>query len=35
MLYTDYNYPASNRAYKEVGFEDKGLLINYKIIKQR
>lgn len=35
MLYTDYNYEASNTAYKRVGFEEKGLLINYKIIKQR
>ena len=33
MLYTDYNYEASNRAYKGVGFEDKGILINYKIKK--
>lgn len=31
ILYTDFNYPASNKAYKGVGFEDKGLLINYKI----
>ena len=33
VLYTDYNYKPSNKAYKEVGFEDKGLLINYKIKK--
>lgn len=33
MLYTNYNYPASNKSYKGVGFEDKGILINYKIVK--
>ena len=31
MLYTDYNYVASNSAYKKVGYEDKGYLVNYKM----
>ena len=34
MLYTDYQYPASNRAYKKVGFQEKGMLINYTIEKE-
>ena len=29
VLYTDYNYPASNKAYKAVGYEDVGVLINF------
>ena len=33
MLYTNVNYPASNKAYKKVGFEDKGILINFIIKK--
>ena len=33
MLYTDYNYKASNKAYIGVGYENKGVLINCKIIK--
>ena len=31
LLYTDYNYKASNEAYKKVGYEDEGILINFKI----
>ncbi len=34
MLYTNYNYEPSNKAYIGVGFENKGILINTKIIKQ-
>ncbi|MBP5679191.1 MAG: GNAT family N-acetyltransferase [Bacilli bacterium] len=33
VLYTDYHYEASNRAYQNVGFQDKGYLINYRIHK--
>ena len=33
VLYTDYKYEASNRAYRKVGFIDKGTLMNYKIQK--
>jgi len=33
VLYTDYNYKASNTAYKKVGFKDEGILINFKINK--
>ena len=29
VLYTDYNYPASNKAYKSVGYEDVGVLISF------
>ncbi len=29
MLYTDYNYPASNKAYINAGYEDKGILVNF------
>lgn len=31
MLYTDYNYSNSNEAYKKVGFEDFGYLVNYTL----
>lgn len=33
ILYTDFHYEASNKAYNNVGFENKGILINF-IIKQ-
>ena len=29
VLYTDFNYPASNKAYMAVGYEDVGVLINF------
>ncbi len=29
LLYTDYNYPASNTAYINAGYEDTGMLINF------
>ena len=29
LLYTDYNYIPSNNAYKSVGYEDEGILINF------
>ena len=29
LLYTDYNYPASNKAYKNIGYVDTGVLINF------
>ncbi len=29
LLYTDYNYPASNTAYINAGYEDTGVLINF------
>lgn len=31
FLYTDYNYPNSNGAYKKVGYEDLGYLVNYTL----
>ena len=31
LLYTDYNYEASNKAYKDVGYNDEGILINFNI----
>lgn len=31
VLYTDYNYPASNKAYTAVGYEDLGKLINFSL----
>ena len=33
MLYTDYNYQASNKAYIGVGYENKEILINCKLVK--
>lgn len=35
LLYTDYNYPASNRAYINSGYEDKGILINFSCSKNK
>lgn len=29
LLYTDYNYIASNKAYQNAGYEDGGILINF------
>lgn len=34
FLYTDYNYLASNGAYKKVGYEDLGYLVNYTLKKK-
>lgn len=34
FLYTDYNYPNSNGAYKKVGYEDLGYLVNYTLKKK-
>ncbi len=34
LLYTDYNYPASNTAYKNAGYEDMGILINFGCYKK-
>lgn len=34
VLYTDYNYIASNKAYKNAGYEDKGILINFTCSKK-
>lgn len=31
VLYTDYHYESSNKAYKNVGYEDGGYLINFSI----
>lgn len=33
LLYTDYNYIASNKAYKNAGYEDGGILINFSCSK--
>lgn len=35
LLYTDYNYKASNKAYQDVGYTDKGILINFTISRQK
>ena len=32
MLYTDYHYEASNFAYQKVGYQEKAVLINFKIV---
>ena len=29
LLYSDYNYIASNNAYINVGYENQGVLINF------
>lgn len=34
LLYTDYNYIPSNKAYTNVGYEDKGILINFSCSKK-
>lgn len=34
MLYTDYNYSNSNGAYKKVGYQDLGYLVNYTLKKK-
>lgn len=35
LLYTDYEYQASNNAYKKVGFEDNGYLVNFTLTKKK
>ena len=35
LLYTDYSYLPSNTAYKNVGYEDKGILINFSCSKNK
>lgn len=35
LLYTDYNYIASNKAYMNAVFEDKGFLINFSCSKDK
>ena len=35
LLYTDYNYSASNRAYINAGYEDKGILINFSCSREK
>ena len=35
LLYTDYHYKASNEAYKRVGFQDEGILINFSINREK
>ena len=34
LLYTDYNYIASNKAYINAGYENKGILINFTCSKR-
>ena len=34
LLYTDYNYIPSNKAYINAGYEDTGILINFSCSKQ-
>ena len=33
LLYTDLHYPASNKAYQNVGYEDEGMLVNFSCSK--
>ena len=33
LLYTDYHYEASNKAYQSIGYQDEGILINFVITK--
>ena len=35
LLYTDYNYIPSNKAYINAGYEDKGILINFSCSKKK
>ena len=35
LLYTDYNYIPSNRAYINAGYEDSGILINFSCSREK
>ncbi len=35
LLYTDYNYPPSNKAYINVGYENTGILINFSCSREK
>ena len=35
LLYTDYNYLPSNKAYNNAGYEDTGILINFSCSKEK
>ena len=35
LLYTDYNYPPSNKAYINAGYEDTGVLINFSCSREK
>ncbi len=35
LLYTEYDYKPSNTAYKNAGYEDKGILINFSCSKNK
>ena len=35
LLYTDYNYIPSNKAYINAGYEDEGILINFSCSKEK
>ena len=35
LLYTDYNYIPSNKAYINAGYEEKGILINFSCSKEK
>jgi predicted GNAT family acetyltransferase len=35
LLYTDYNYKPSNKAYINAGYEDTGILINFTCSKNK
>lgn len=35
LLYTDYSYSASNKAYINAGYEDKGILINFSCSREK
>ena len=35
LLYTDYNYIPSNKAYINAGYEDTGILINFSCSKEK
>ena len=35
LLYTDYNYIPSNKAYINAGYEEKGKLINFSWSKEK
>ena len=35
LLYTDYSYPASNKAYINAGYVDKGVLINFSCSREK
>jgi hypothetical protein len=35
VLYTDQNYPDSNKAYANAGYENWGTLVSFSVVKNK